>query len=230
VINSHTHYDHIGGNHEFENIYSVDTGYTHRNAQAGWSHDKVKQEVKPNAFCNERLPSLDTADYSIKPFARKITRYIRNGDTIDLGGRVIEIMQVPGHTPDGIALLDRKAGYLWTGDNYYEGPIWLFFEGTDLEAYAITASKFSDLAPSLSKVFPAHNTTATDPNHLLSLTAAFQSIINNDAIEEAPESTTFHPQDTIASTFRFEHFSFMIRRDYLRKLRLESPQTNASTK
>jgi glyoxylase-like metal-dependent hydrolase (beta-lactamase superfamily II) len=218
VINSHTHYDHIGGNHEFENIYSVDTAYTHQNANGGWPHDEVRQEVKPNAFCYERLPSLDTTAYSVKPYADKITRYIRNGDTIDLGGRVIEIIQVPGHTPDGLALLDRNAGYLWTGDNYYEGPIWLFFEGTDLNSFAVTAGKFTDLAPSLTRVFPAHNITATDPKHLLLFKAAFQSIINNTAIEANP-SLPSHPQDTIATTFRFEHFSFMIRKDHLRKLR-----------
>ena len=219
VINSHTHYDHIGGNHEFDSIYAVDTSYTHRSAQEGWSHEKVSQEVNENSFCIERLPSLDTASYFVKPYQDKIAQYINDGQTIDLGGRLIEFLQVPGHTPDGIALLDRTAGYLWTGDNYYEATIWLFFDGTDLAAYGKSVDKLAHLAPELKKVFPAHNTTSVSPSHLLDWQNAFQMIKSGQA-KGYSNSRNSHPGDTAAMTFDFENFSFLIRKGDLEEIQV----------
>ena len=40
VINSHTHYDHIGGNADFNTIYGVDTAYTEKNSQ-GCRHIQI---------------------------------------------------------------------------------------------------------------------------------------------------------------------------------------------
>jgi glyoxylase-like metal-dependent hydrolase (beta-lactamase superfamily II) len=43
-----------------------------------------------------------------------------------------QILHITGHTDDSIALLDAEAGFLWTGDSFYEGPIWLYFPEIDL--------------------------------------------------------------------------------------------------
>ncbi len=214
VINSHTHYDHIGGNSEFETVLAVDTSYTQKNASEGWSHDLVRQEVKPDAFCAEKLPDLDTVRYSVKPYADKIKGFLSDGDTIELGNRTIEILQVPGHTPDCIALLDRSNGYLWTGDMYYEATIWLFFDGTDLDAYEASIARFADLAPSLQAVFPAHNTPVADPVHLIDLKATFTQIRNGEVKPKA-NPNIMHPEDGRAVTFDFRYFSFRIRKDLL---------------
>ncbi len=212
VINSHTHYDHIGGNHEFDNILSVDTAYTRNNSTKGWPHQSVRQEVRVDAFCQDKLPGLDTAVYAIKPYADRIKGFLQDGDTIQLGQRTIEVLRVPGHTPDCIALLDRANGYLWTGDMYYEATIWLFFDGTDLDAYEKSIRKFEDLAPSLTAVFPAHNTPVADPTHLHELVTAFRKIIRRE-VNPVAGAQSGHPDDSSALTFQFEHFSFKIRSD-----------------
>lgn len=215
VINSHTHYDHIGGNHEFDTILAVDTAYTRNNSTNGWPHETVRQEVRANAFCKERLPGLDTAAYAIEPYANRIKGFLQDGDTIQLGQRMIEVLRVPGHTPDCIALLDRANGYLWTGDMYYESTIWLFFDGTDLDAYEKSIARFADLAPSLTSVFPAHNTPVADPTHLNQLVTAFGKIRNGEA-KPLANTGSVHPDDPEAVTFQFEHFSLKIRSDALR--------------
>jgi len=218
VINSHSHFDHIGGNREFDSVYAVDTAYTKHFAEAGWRHELVKQEVREDAFCSARLPTLDTAHYWIRPYQDKITHLVKDGDVIDLGDRKIEILQTPGHTPDGIALLDRTNGFLWTGDAYYEATIWLFFDGTDLKAYERTVKRFAFLVPVLKSVFPAHNTTPADPKHLIDLDIAFQSIKTGET-KEVVNDTRSHPQDTVAERFRFETFSFLISKEQLKKFR-----------
>jgi len=164
------------------------------------------------------LPTLDTASYHIKPYQDKIKRYIKDGDVISLGDRKIEILQTPGHTPDGISLLDRANGFLWTGDAYYEATIWLFFEGTDLKAYEKTVKRFASLVPHLKYVFPAHNTTPADPKHLIDLEVAFQSI-KNGAAKEVVNDQRAHPGDTVAARFTFETFSFLISKGQLKKIR-----------
>jgi len=49
-----------------------------------------------------------------------------NTRRIDLGGRSLEVLHVPGHAPDAIALRDEAHGLLFTGDTFYEGPIYVF--------------------------------------------------------------------------------------------------------
>jgi len=216
VINSHTHYDHIGGNSEFETVYAVDTAYTAHFSSAGWNHDQVKQEVTSEAFCSKRLPEFDTATYQIKPYKDKIKKFIKDGDTIDLGSRTIEILQVPGHTPDCVALLDRSAGYLWSGDMYYEAMIWLFFDGTDLNAYEKSINRFASLAHSLKTVFPAHNKPTAIPSHLSDLKLSFDSVRSGLKVGMENESSS-HPEDQRALTFQFKDFSFLIRKDMINK-------------
>ena len=46
VVNSHTHYDHVGGNHQFDVVYGTRFEYT-KNHMLGRAHDEVKESVGP---------------------------------------------------------------------------------------------------------------------------------------------------------------------------------------
>ena len=50
------------------------------------------------------------------------------GDVIDLGGKTLEIYELPGHTPGGIVLLLKEDRILFTGDsiNHY---LWMMLDG-----------------------------------------------------------------------------------------------------
>lgn len=212
VINSHTHYDHIGGNYEFSEILAMPTEYTRQWAATGWTHEQVQGEVTPEALCSQHLTHPDTALYYIRPFT--ISEWLRDEQVIDLGQRQIQVLAVPGHTPDGIALLDRQAGYLWTGDVFYEAPIWLFFEGTDLDAYEQSIQRLAAISPGLRKVFPAHNTPVAEPVRLVELVNAFAAVVAGTK-KPTPLKGSSHSGDQAADIFEFEHFSFLIRRDFL---------------
>lgn len=41
---------------------------------------------------------------------------LKDGDVIDLGGRKLDVIHIPGHTPGSILLLDRKTKILLSGD------------------------------------------------------------------------------------------------------------------
>jgi len=45
--------------------------------------------------------------------------------TFDLGGRVLDLVPIPGHTDDSFALYDRRTAVLLTGDTVYPGRLYV---------------------------------------------------------------------------------------------------------
>ncbi|HTS24504.1 MAG TPA: MBL fold metallo-hydrolase [Bryobacteraceae bacterium] len=172
VLNSHTHHDHVGGNWQFDTIYGMDTDFTRANARG--SREGAQSEVAPAEICGELPKGFDRTGYMTRPW--RITAYKRDGDRIDLGGRSLEIVATPGHTPDSICLLDRDHGLLFTGDTYYPGRIWLYRPETDLESYGVSIRRLAALAPQIKIVLGAHNIPTAPPPVLSELSSAFEAV------------------------------------------------------
>lgn len=172
VLNSHTHNDHVGDNWRFTDIYGMDTDFTRANAKG--SKKAAQAEIGPGEICGDLPPGFNATEYSTKPF--HITHWIHDHDKIDLGERTLEVISVPGHTPDSIALLDEKNGLLFTGDTFYSGPIWLFRPETDLDAYLASVKKLASLAPGLQLLLPAHNEPFADPSNLPRVVKAMEEV------------------------------------------------------
>jgi len=172
VLNSHTHDDHVGGNWEFDTIYSMNTHFTRQNARG--SREDAQAEIAPGEICGTLPAGFDAKAYQTHPW--KITHYVHDGETIDLGGRSIEVIATPGHTPDAISLFDRANGLLFTGDTYYPAPIWLFRPETDLDAYGRSIRRLAALAPKVKLVLGAHNVPVAKPNVLTELVSAFDAV------------------------------------------------------
>lgn len=198
VLNSHTHYDHVGGNAEFRDVLARDTPYTRRN-QAGFPHTEVAGEAAAGSFCSAPPAGLDTAAYRTR--AWQASRRVGDGDTLDLGGRVLEVLAVPGHTPDATALLDRGNGLLFTGDTYYDAHVWLFVPETDLDAYEQSIARLAALAPTVRTLLPAHNTAAADPRRLGEMQQAIRQVREG--------RVTGRPEMGTGLAFHFPHFAIL---------------------
>jgi len=172
VINSHTHNDHVGGNWQFNSIDGMDTAFTRANAKG--STADAQAELAPGNVCGSLPPSFDAKNYSTR--AWRVTHWIHDGDKIDLGGRTLEVIATPGHTPDAICLLDRANGLLFTGDTFYPGTIWLYRPETDLDAYAHSTKRLAVLTPHLRMLLCAHNSPISSPAVLPQLVAAFAQV------------------------------------------------------
>ncbi len=61
---------------------------------------------------------------------------------IDLGGRIIDVIPIPGHQAASIALYDRLTGNLLTGDSLYPGR--LYTNEADVPTYAASAQRMVD--------------------------------------------------------------------------------------
>jgi glyoxylase-like metal-dependent hydrolase (beta-lactamase superfamily II) len=56
---------------------------------------------------------------------------------VDLGGRVVDVIPIPGHHPTHAAYYDRRTGILLTGDHLYPGRLYV----ADFAAYLASTSK-----------------------------------------------------------------------------------------
>ena len=199
VLNSHTHDDHVGGNWEFDSVYGMDTDFTRMNARG--SREDAQEEIAPSEICGSLPTGFDAKSYATRPW--KISRYVHDGEQFDLGGRTLELIATPGHTPDAISLFDRANGLLFTGDTYYPAPIWLFRPETDLAAYAASIRNLAALAPKVEIVLGAHNVPVASPDVLTRLVPAF------DAVRAGKVAPTPTPDGRVI--YKIDGFSFLMR-------------------
>jgi len=172
VLNSHTHDDHVGGNRQFPYVFGMDTAFTRANAKG--SREDAQAEITPDQLCGDLPKTFNNKTYATKPW--HISMFVHDGFKVNLGGRTLEIIATPGHTPDAISLIDRENGLLFTGDTYYPAPIWLFRPETDLDAYVASVKKLAALAPQIQLVLGAHNIPVAKPEILSELVAAIESV------------------------------------------------------
>src|SRR5206468_576100 len=134
----------------------------------------VAGEVAAASLCGAPIGAIDTAAYRIRPF--HITKLVHDGSLITLGDRTLEVLRVRGHAPDAVALLDRAHGLLFTGDTFYEGPIYVFGKGADAALFTRSAARLAALAPALRKVLGSHNVPVSDPQLLVKLREATEAV------------------------------------------------------
>jgi glyoxylase-like metal-dependent hydrolase (beta-lactamase superfamily II) len=189
VLNSHTHDDHVGGNWQFDFIYGMDKDFTRTNAKG--SREDAQAEIAPGEICGDLPKNFNPKTYATKPW--HISRFVNDGFKINLGGRTLEIVATPGHTPDAICLLDRANGLLFTGDTYYPAPIWLFRPETDLDAYVASVKRIAALAPQLDLVLGAHNIPVAQPSVLPRLVLAIEDVRagRSDSVAEYPPKVMY---------------------------------------
>jgi glyoxylase-like metal-dependent hydrolase (beta-lactamase superfamily II) len=135
---------------------------------------------------------FDPKSYATRPW--KISAYIHDGEHLDLGGRTLQVIATPGHTPDAISLFDGAHGLLFTGDTYYPATIWLYRPETDLSAYDASIRRLAALVPQVKVVLGAHNIPLAPPPVLPRLVAAFEQVRAGKvpATPDSPGKVIYH--------------------------------------
>jgi len=197
VVNSNTHNDHVGDNWRFSDVYGMPTDFTRTNARG--STADAQAELGPGQVCVDLPKGFDPKSYRTKAF--HISRWLHDGDKLDLGDRTLEVISTPGHTPDSIALLDERNGLLFTGDSFYLGPIYLYRPETDLDAYVASMKRLAALAPRLQLLLPSHNVPVAEPSYLPRVLDAIQQVRRGQVKPVTKEGKR---------EYVFEEFSFLM--------------------
>ena len=80
-----------------------------------------------------------------------------DGDIIELGGRPLKIIHIPGHTKGSIAILDIKNRVLYAGDSVQKGHIYMFGEKRDISSYEQSLDKLIALAAEYDCIYASHD-------------------------------------------------------------------------
>lgn len=82
---------------------------------------------------------------------------LADGQEIDLGGRKLRIIHLPGHTPGSVAVLDVSRRVLISGDPIQEhGRIFMFGEQRNLRAYAESLERLEGMTGAFDEIWPSH--------------------------------------------------------------------------
>ncbi len=136
LVNTHGHPDHIHGN-----IY-FDKAYIH----------PADREIAQ--FFDNEPPFMEICNRT----GRKMPLFedIREGDVIDLGGRQLEVYDLPGHTPGGIVLLLREERILFVGDGINH-HLWMQLDHSlPMEEYVKNLDRLSFLQKEADVIYHGH--------------------------------------------------------------------------
>ena len=101
IINTHGHFDHIGGNG-----YFFDANIAIHEADA----DIVENGDAEKSYA-------DFYDGKLSP--REVMTRLKEGDMVKADAMDLEVIHTPGHTPGSICLYDSKSKTLFTGDTIF---------------------------------------------------------------------------------------------------------------
>ena len=139
LIQSHFHFDHNQNIHEFERIAFPDL-------------PELRERVSPEGQFQFTQADLFEGNY---PSEIIVDEWFPLETDIDLGGQVIQLVHVPGHSDESVAIMIPSSGIMLLGDFLYNGALFLF-RNDDLAVYQQTVDHLNSLLNSEYSLFGAH--------------------------------------------------------------------------
>jgi glyoxylase-like metal-dependent hydrolase (beta-lactamase superfamily II) len=158
VIPSHLHFDHVGRIQEFSNIGLPDI-------------PMLRQQVHAHVLAENPPQYMLTT-----PHAFKVSRWLRDGEQLDLGARQLTVLSTPGHTPDSVTLVDREHRLLFTGDLVNRLVTLCDVPGSDIRETARSLERIVNTVPPGSSAFEGHAEIPISWNELTMLAHGAQQI------------------------------------------------------
>ena len=163
LVNTHGHFDHIGGNADIGEAYLSEADW-----ETARQHSDYGYLKKMMAYYKERslpvrlllkLPKLNREmenSLHVKPC--KYNRLPTEG-FFELGNRRILYVETPGHTMGSICLFDEKTKSLFTGDMLCEEGVLLGFD------HSSSVSVYKDSVEKMQKFFMENEGKMILPSH-----------------------------------------------------------------
>lgn len=107
VIDTHLHFDHIYGQRFVEETFGVGA-------------EACKKDI---TFLNHYQDLLVMFNMPMDDEALPLKGYLVDGDVVEVGSIRLNVLQVPGHSPGGLAFYEEKEHCAFVGDTILEGGI-----------------------------------------------------------------------------------------------------------
>ncbi len=117
VVNSHYHFDHLGGNRFFQKVHVFNHEIIINRLKKGVYAEDVEQGFTKGAINYTGKIPFDIESFSIPPTNNFVT--VENGHIFDLGNRQFTICHTPVHSPESIILVSESEKILFTGDTIH---------------------------------------------------------------------------------------------------------------
>jgi len=176
VLNTHTHWDHIGNNFQFTEIMCFNHPECVDKLRAGVSNERLLNSLQGDSLWKPLPQGFIPTDWSIPPV--EPTSTLKDGDNIELGNRTLEVIWTPGHSPGSICLLDEKNRIIFTGDTFFPGPLYAYSDDVDLDSYIASIDRLANRTEEFDRMCSGHNDPWVDSEVIHRVAEAFQTILD----------------------------------------------------
>ena len=129
---------------------------------------------------------------------------VHEGDVIDLVDRSLRIIDIPGHTPGSIAIIDEKNRILVSGDSVEDGNVFMFGERRDIDRYIISMNHLLEFTDSFDEIYAMHGSFPVKNGLIEKLIEGAQLIANGKA-----DGTAVDVFGTSAVLYKFPYAGFL---------------------
>ena len=187
VVNTHGHLDHVSHNYQFDRVYlspadeEVFRAHTSYDVRYGFFKGLLAEKHLPGWLA--RLPVIRGHIRRLCSVPTRENRLaIEDGDSIDLGGRTIQVIATPGHTKGSICLLDTERRWLYTGDTVCSGGVLLHFDhSAGVATYLASIRRLIQMSESFDFMWPAHHILPLKAEILYMYVACAEAILAGTA-------------------------------------------------
>lgn len=115
---------------------------------------------------------------------------IDQGTVLDLGGRKIEVIAIPGHSPGSVAFFDRAGRYMMTGDGIGSSMVWMQISTLPLTAYLESVKKLEAMKDGIDELYVGHHEqekVKLTPQYITDMRIVTEKVLDG-TIETSPYS------------------------------------------
>lgn len=180
LLLSHFHFDHNQNIIEFDKVAFPDLPF-------------LKQKVVNNNYSFSEKELF----FGTYPENTTVSEWLPINTNIDLGNRTIQLINIPGHTDESVAVIDKTNKLAFLGDYLYNGTLFLF-DVNDISNYKTSIDYLISILDANYRLFGAHGTPEINFSKLKELQDFLTCIQDNTC---KPKSEFIWDRDTYLYQF-----------------------------
>ena len=172
--------------------------------KAGKSNESLRASITGDSVWKPLPQDVDPMTWmipSVEP-----TALLKDGDSIDLGERTLEVIHTPGHSPDSICLLDKKNRILFTGDTFFPGPLYAHPQDVNIDDYMTSITKLKNRLDEYDYLCSGHNDPWVKSEVISRVDEAFKEIMAGGGT---------YKEDNGIRRYFYDGFDILIRTDQM---------------